>query len=74
MARCLLVLSGCPEWSSYPKSSLEPLLRDASQMMEESTPRQSAKWRPTITFAEEMGAANAKTQAFEDKQEHQVIA
>lgn len=30
-------------------------LEQVDRMMEESTPRTSAKWRPTTTFAETMG-------------------
>ena len=28
-------------------------------MMEESTPRTSSKWRPTVTFAQQMGSDGA---------------
>ena len=30
-------------------------LEQVDKMMEETTPRTSAKWRPTVTFAQEMG-------------------
>lgn len=32
-------------------------LEQVDKMMEETTPRTSAKWRPTVTFAQEMGMA-----------------
>lgn len=32
-------------------------LEQVDKMMEESTPRTSSKWRPTVTFAQEMGMA-----------------
>jgi hypothetical protein len=34
-------------------------LEQVDKMMEETTPRTSAKWRPTTTFASEMGAKSA---------------
>lgn len=39
-------------------------LEQVDKMMEESTPRTSAKWRPTKTFAEAMGtSAGGKLEA-----------
>ena len=38
-------------------------LEQVDKMMEESTPRTSAKWRPTKTFAEAMGAQGGKLDA-----------
>ena len=40
-------------------------------MLEETTPRQSAKWKPTTTFAGEMGVnekGELKSQVIEDVQ------
>ena len=42
-------------------------------MMAETTPRTSAKWRPTKTFAAEMGMTGAKaTESVEE--EHKEVA
>jgi hypothetical protein len=35
-------------------------LEQVDKMMEETTPRTSAKWKPTTTFAGEMGMADDK--------------
>lgn len=35
-------------------------LEQVDKMMEETTPRTSAKWRPTTTFASEMGIINGE--------------
>jgi ABC-type molybdate transport system permease subunit len=35
-------------------------LEQVDKMMEESTPRTSAKWKPTKTFAEQMGTEGGK--------------
>jgi hypothetical protein len=35
-------------------------LEQVDKMMEETTPRTSAKWRPTTTFASEMGIVDGE--------------
>ena len=35
-------------------------LEQVDKMLEQSTPRTSSKWKPTRTFASEMGAQNGK--------------
>lgn len=40
-------------------------LEQVDRMMEETTPAKSSKWKPSTTFAAQMGLANAKESAVE---------
>lgn len=46
-------------------------LEQVDQMLQETTPRTSARWRPTHTFAQETGKVGGEVRHFDDIEDHE---